>query len=431
MSELRFDDSFPALVEETERILGTDALDKLVVLRDAAGQLTCFFDGELPAESKERLTEVLSVRLGSYARPERVVADRQSLGADRVLAETTRQWLPFGRDDRRIRYLDRRIVGADWLRGPASTTASPPRFVFASLKGGVGRTTALCVAAAELAQEGKNILVVDLDLEAPGLGSLLLPEGEAPRYGVIDYLAESTLCSAEQLAPLLPDMVATSSLTTSAGGRVEVVPAVGRATRPENYLGKLSRALLDAGPDGETLPLRDKTERLLAALAARSSYDAVFIDARAGLAELAAGPILGLGATVLLFGTAQRQTLDDLRLLFAQLNALIPPDTGSPFQQLQMVLAKMPSDRDQIEEFRDGLYSLFAEYLYEEIGEESGFNFRADEEEAPHYPAPISLNPAFAAWDPTRRPGQLERAFYEASFRPFLDRLRRVLELKR
>jgi hypothetical protein len=38
---------------------------------------------------------------------------------------------------------------------------------------------------------------------------------------------------------------------------------VGSATRPENFLGKLSRALLDLGPDGETWPLRDKLARLV------------------------------------------------------------------------------------------------------------------------------------------------------------------------
>lgn len=426
MTAMHFDDSLPALLSEAERILGTEALERITVLRDAAGQLTCLIDGELAPAEQDELARALMARLGRYARPQRVVADRLSVGAAGLLAEATAQWLPFG--EHRIRYLDRRIVGADWLRGPIELSVSPPRFVFASLKGGVGRTTALCVAAAELAQQGKNILVVDLDLEAPGVGSLLLGEGSAPRYGVIDYLAESTLYPAEQLEPLIAEMVATSTLTTAGGGRVEVVPAVGLASQPHNYLGKLSRALLDVGPEGDTVAVRDKTVRLLDALVARSSYDAVFLDARAGLAELAAGPILGLGARVLLFGTAQRQTLDDLRWLFAQLNALIPPGSGSPWQQLRMVLAKMPSDAEQIEWFQDELYTLFLDYIYEEQEGDTGFNFAAGDRSAPHYPVPIALNPAFGAWDPSRRPAQLAQGFYQATFAPFLDMLRRDLD---
>ncbi|HNN97718.1 MAG TPA: ParA family protein [Pseudomonadota bacterium] len=426
MSALHFDDSLPGLLEETQEVLGQQALSNVVVLRDASGQLTCFFDGELSEAQKGQLEQRLTARLGRYARPERVIADRASLGAARILSlDADRfQWMSFG--EQRIRYLDRRIVGADWLHGPAALATSPPRFVFASLKGGVGRTTALCVAAAELAQEGKNILVVDLDLEAPGIGSMLLPEGGSPRYGAIDYLAESALYPNEDLRPWLAELVAPSTLTTGSGGRVDVVPAVGAATRPENYLGKLSRALLDAGPSGETLPLRDKIARLLDELSGRSSYDVILIDSRAGLAELAAGPILGLGATVLLFGTAQRQTVEDLRLLFAQLNALIPPNTSSPFQQIQMVLGKMPSDPDQTGWFQEELHTLFQEYIYEEQEGETGFNFSSDDASAPHYPVPIALNSAFGAWDPTRQPGQLQRAFYNATFAPFLGKLRQL-----
>ena len=186
-----FDDSFQTLLEEVGRVLGDEALDKTVVHREAAGRLAFFYDGELPADKAELLETALRERLGPYARPDLLVADRSEPAVERVLDEPPRQWLPpYG--DRRIRYVDRRIVGVDWLAGPPTEeVVAPPRFVFASLKGGVGRTTALCIAATDLARQGKNILVVDLDLEAPGVGSLLLGEEAAPRLGAIDYLVES------------------------------------------------------------------------------------------------------------------------------------------------------------------------------------------------------------------------------------------------
>ena len=40
---------------------------------------------------------------------------------------------------------------------------------FYSFKGGVGRTMALVNAAVKLVQGGRRVLVVDFDLEAPGL----------------------------------------------------------------------------------------------------------------------------------------------------------------------------------------------------------------------------------------------------------------------
>jgi CobQ/CobB/MinD/ParA nucleotide binding domain len=425
-----FDDSFEALLDEVRRVLGDEALDKTVVHREAAGRLAFFYDGELPSDKTEALEKALRERLGPYARPDRLVADRREPAVERMLDETPRQWLP-PHGDRRIRYVDRRIVGVDWLAGPPTDEEpASPRFVFASLKGGVGRTTALCVAATDLARHGKNILVVDLDLEAPGVGSLLLGEDDAPRLGSIDYLVESTVVEPDRLSLLIPHLVAPSFHTRPEGGRIDVVPAFGSATKPENYLGKLARALLDVGPDGTVLPVRMKISRLLDALTSGHSYDAVVIDARAGLGELAAGPLLGLGATVLLFGTAQRQTLQDYRLLFAHLASMVEPapEAGSPWDTLRVVLAKAAPDARQNQWFLEELYALFQEYLYEEQEGLEGFNFREDDPAAPHYPVPIAMNPLFADWDPTRRPDDLTQPFYESSFRPFLDDLYRRIE---
>ena len=47
---------------------------------------------------------------------------------------------------------------------------------FYSYKGGVGRTMALANVAVLLSQWGKKVLMVDWDLEAPGLEHFFLPE---------------------------------------------------------------------------------------------------------------------------------------------------------------------------------------------------------------------------------------------------------------
>ena len=59
---------------------------------------------------------------------------------------------------------------------------------FYSYKGGVGRTMALVNVAALLAQGGKRVLVVDFDLEAPGIPSYGPLSCARGRPGVVDYI---------------------------------------------------------------------------------------------------------------------------------------------------------------------------------------------------------------------------------------------------
>ena len=61
---------------------------------------------------------------------------------------------------------------------------------FYSFKGGVGRTMALVNAAVNLALAGRRVLVVDFDIEAPGLDTfdVLKPRKEVP--GVIDFVTQ-------------------------------------------------------------------------------------------------------------------------------------------------------------------------------------------------------------------------------------------------
>lgn len=59
---------------------------------------------------------------------------------------------------------------------------------FYSYKGGVGRTMALVNVAALLAQAGKRVLIVDFDLEAPGVPSYQPMNCARGRQGIVDYV---------------------------------------------------------------------------------------------------------------------------------------------------------------------------------------------------------------------------------------------------
>lgn len=92
---------------------------------------------------------------------------------------------------------------------------------FYSFKGGVGRTMALVNTAAQLALSGKRVLIVDFDLEAPGIPtfSLTAPKAETP--GLVEYICKYRKSG---LAPKVNDFVYHAQDFDN-GGAVMVMPA--------------------------------------------------------------------------------------------------------------------------------------------------------------------------------------------------------------
>ena len=60
---------------------------------------------------------------------------------------------------------------------------------FYSFNGGVGRTLALVNVAVELAGRWRRLLLVDFDLEAPGLDTFDLGRPPRPTPGVVDFVS--------------------------------------------------------------------------------------------------------------------------------------------------------------------------------------------------------------------------------------------------
>lgn len=432
MTAVLFDDSLDALVAAVVESLGEEAVSAGVALRDATGMLS--FVCADPAGSDERriaATDILNRQLGAYARPDRVLVFAEDPGAKHLLSDPDQLIVKAG--NRFCRIIDRRIVGSGWLAEPAKTVSMPLRIVFASLKGGVGRSTALTVVASDLAARGRNVLVIDLDLEAPGLGALLLPDDRMPRFGVLDYLVENGIGGISDAA--LSDFIGTSPLTRSGGGRVDVAPVLGLRSAEcfENILPKLARAMTeDVNDEGVVTPVGEQISVMIDRLSTRESYDAILIDSRAGLAEIAAPAVLGLGALVLLFGTAQQQTIVGYRALFSGLKLLamraVQRGDSADWRLLfKPVYAKSSLDSRVGARHAAELYELFADNLYDPASpddvEEGQWNFLADDPEAPHAPLTIPFDPRFVDFDPLRNRDHLAKAFYEQTFRPFLDGL--------
>ena len=422
----RYDEALPRFAALVRDAIGAAAMDDHLFLRDAAGRLTFVLLAPL---GDDAMTEI---RRGAGALAPWVDARTPIASPDDLfkssLADASGSFPKYIKTDEFtgfVRLVERRVVGQDWMRPPAEPVPGlPPIIVFASHKGGVGRSTALAVAAAALSQRGRNVLVVDLDLEAPGLGTMLLPE--PPQFGTLDYFVESGLQDVDDV--FLDDLLATSSLAEN--GLIHIAPAVGTTSdaSPENVLGKIARAYVERlDADGRTVSFLDRTRSLVTRLCSRTRYDAVFIDARAGLNEATAAAVLGLGAEVLLFGVNTPQTFAGYRYFLGHLARFRPGSSGDADwrYRLRMVQAKARGGPEGQADFRTNAFEMFSDTLYdlEEGIEEDAFNFDYDDETAPHYAWPILDDSNYAEFDPLEQGEQLAHHLYERTLGMFIDAL--------
>lgn len=367
-SPIHFDDSLPIFASLVLNEWGAQAIIENFFLRDVSGRLTfVVLQSERSTHERISLASNAVAALGGYVDGDGfAVATPDELFDERLKDQTQARKirLNHGAFAGEVYLVDRRMVGADWLRDPAPTAAPPVRLVFASLKGGVGRSTALCVLAAHLASQGRRVLAIDMDLEAPGLGNMLLPGDTLPKFGLLDYFVEQNFDSIDE--QFYADMVGPSWLG-GGRGRVDVIPAIGQNSlnNPANVLAKIARAYLSTPSSGyELSSFADHMSQLLERVAEPSRYDVILIDARAGLHETTASAIVGLGAEVLFFGIDQPQTFAGYELLLAHL-ATLPINVDDDWRRrLQFVQAKAPNSIEKRDEFSQKVDVLLRKYLW-------------------------------------------------------------------
>ena len=411
---------------------------KVRVIRDIYGRLRFALDCPLmdyPAAALSQLQQA-QASLGPYATNSELLSHDSFSDPQAVFGNTDwhRTLVELGADEEgeslgtaEIQLLDRQITGQDWLRPPMEGGAAHPhRFVFFGLKGGVGRSTALCMTAWGLAQRGKKVLLIDFDLESPGLSGLVLPAKKGADFGVVDWLLEDAVGQGDAI---LPRMVSASPLAETTVGAIRIAAAMGAGEL--DYLAKLSRAYADvpsaSGPQRMGVRMRNMVEQL----EALEKPDVVLIDSRAGLHDLAAVAITGLADTALLFATAGAQSWSGYGQLFSHWQHR--PDVAKHVRErLVIVRALTPkTDREaSVRGFQRQAYELFAQTLYDELPAEQvegGDLFHPDEkdESAPHFPILVDWDERFQEFDPMLRPedGGATPAQIEAAFGQLIARL--------
>lgn len=405
-----------------------------LVIRDMYGRIRIALEhGDKTRH--QAIAERLAVNianLGAFAGDEKkaVLFPDDFLDADNIFQHPDILDFYLPDSDTPLRLLDRQIVGQDWLR-PIQAQPHIPRLVFFGVKGGVGRSTALAMLAHDLARVGKRVLLIDFDLESPGLSGLLLPPDRLADFGMVDWFIEDAVGQGDVV---LDRMITVSPLSEYTQGEIRVAAAMGLAEK--FYLAKLSRVYAEVARQGKVEHFSQRTRTLLELLEKREKPDIVLIDSRAGLHDLAAVSIVGLATDVLLFGTDSAQTWQAYRLLFSHWQAY-PAVLQAVRERLVMIEAFFP-ELDQAARagsFLEHAYTLFSETVYERIepGKEPDpdvFNFDLTNTEAPHYPLRIKWNSRFQEFDPLLLPkGIMTEADITATFGDFIDGLKRRVVL--
>jgi hypothetical protein len=258
-AQVRFDDALPQLIKYVRDNLKVDPSDGGVFVRDGFGRVAFFQKDKLSSRLLANHQRELKKVLGAAGFPAGAVQNPDSLGSS-VLNNSTERWIDV---DERLTTKSAVVRPTPPLRLPKARSGGSPSI---GGEGVVSQSRPNSLRSTSWIRVGRNVLLIDLDLEAPGLASLVFEGDERPPFGVLDYLVENGLGGVSDGD--LVNFVGTSRLTDreEGGGRVDLVPATGTLTLqyPENMLAKLSRALLeDTASDGSPRPLASQIRELV------------------------------------------------------------------------------------------------------------------------------------------------------------------------
>jgi len=327
-----------------------------------------------PEEMAQTVKGALAEAAGSYWSGQVWVVTAQTSKLDQQVYDGAWEEGRPHPDEPRLRMVDRvrsrvawfgELADPPWEVRAEAEQKGPPIVVFYSFKGGVGRTTALASFAIQRARAGERVVVIDGDLDAPGIGPLFAGEksglgdteqppagalimreggderdegelgptaGAGARWGVVDYLLEGPAPGEAELSdyyqsvrnePIIP------------GGGEILVFAAGRVD--ENYLAKLARLDFDPTRKGSTTPWAQLLERIREEL----GPNWILMDSRAGLGEPAGLLLGGMAHLHVLLGTPSEQSWQGIRLILDRIGSG-RVHQGKPQAECVLVQAMIP-----------------------------------------------------------------------------------------
>jgi len=443
------------------------------IVRDFFGRLHLGLEGspEKDSQAIEPLLELWNQKLGAYApAPSAQVFWRDEMfDPDVIFTSPDAQDLCDIGGDKSLCLIERQTMAKDWLRAPKSDDTDENNFIplgvpsvtFYGFKGGVGRSTALAAFAWWAAEKkGKKVLIIDLDLESPGISTNFIQrqnywsepkklfsyvDRTLPDYGVIDWLIEDAVGQADYT--LLDNMVAPGP--SSNRGEIRVVPAFGEKTGC--YIPKLGRVYADVRSASKGVEhFGERLLRMCNDLIDQEKPDIVLLDSRAGLHDIASVAITHLSSVTLLFATSGAQSWMGYRELLSSWKSQ-PAQAKKIRDKLKVVAALIPQTPQErlryIENLTEASWICFSE-IYDQIEALSDdkdeteqsttiedltlntFNFDRDDEDAPHWPLNVFWNPAYIDANFILQPELLTENHFNPAFGDFTEGLGKLVGLE-
>ena len=253
---------------------------------------------------------------------------------------------------------------------------------FYSFKGGVGRTTAMMMAAIGVARRGKKVVLLDFDLEAPGV-SCFFPEESLSQYGILDFFVESNAYLEEMNIDEYLYPVGEYFHINQYGGEIYILPAVGTAAQNdiESYRKNLMRFDMDVPVyEEEKTPI----DMLLSKIDSFLKPDYIFIDTRSGIHQIGGITLTRYSDLALLFFYGSRQNIEGMRMTLPILKS-----SGTPFL---LINNKVPVN-ESLAQIEKKMYIEGAYHALSKCDREYQENtILLDDETAEHYPIHITYN---------------------------------------
>lgn len=191
---------------------------------------------------------------------------------------------------------------------------SPPIIAFHSFKGGVGRTIHAIALANKISKNSKKVLLIDGDLEAPGLTWLLKKRFPNPDISYIDFISlihgdtsPSTSDSISLVAESLNTLI----------NNIYILPAF-RSDSQFTSIEIRPEHLIKGSKDPFILTAK------LAELGTALGVNAVIVDLRAGLSEMSAGLLFDPRVYRVFVTTLSSQSLEGTHILLKLISSVAP-----------------------------------------------------------------------------------------------------------
>jgi MinD-like ATPase involved in chromosome partitioning or flagellar assembly len=229
---------------------------------------------------------------------------------------------------------------------------------FYSFKGGVGRSMALVNVAAELVLSGSRVLIVDFDLEAPGLDTFNLARPETEALGVVDFVDRFRKTG---IAPDVRDFVHNASIPGQQGDQFWVMPAGKQDSDYAVRLACIDWQELYSDSDGYLL-----FEDLKAQWQKTVRPDYVLVDSRTGHTDVGGICTRQLPDAVAVFFFPNDQNRIGLEKVVRQIRQEANPPRGKDIK-LHFVMSNVPDLDDEEKILADTVRRLKDALMYNDL----------------------------------------------------------------